>query len=253
MTAIIGATNLVESGTVTTSGDDSSYPKENAQSWKTSSWWKADAAGTEYYYIDMGAAVDVDCWGVAGHNLVDVSGSIQVEYSSTGAWAGEEASFDSAVTPTENIVIFRTATSQNKRYWRFKFVTTGDAALIGNLFLGEYISLEHGMPAGFAPAHLNRDRDIFNNKSEGGHWLGRSLHSKGAKIDINQPYVTKTWIDANWLTLADHIELYPFYFMWDDNSQTEVAYCFANNIDYPTYVEDNFLSFGIKCGALYDI
>jgi len=254
MSAFIGYTNLVKSGTVTTTSDAAGYAKENAQSWKTSSWWKANAAGTVYFNIDMGAAVDVDCWGFAGSNLKDNSGTILPEYSATGLWAGEEVSLDSLHTPTKNVTVFKKVTSVNARYFRFEISSTGAASLFANLFLGEALSLERGQPVGFAPANLNRDRNIFNNMSHGGAYLGRILRHNGSKINIRQQKITRTWIDANWDDLADHIELYPFYFLWDqENYPTEAAYCIANKIRYPEYSDTLNLNFSLDCAALYDI
>jgi len=254
MSAYIGHINLVKSGTVTVTSEATGFEKENAQSWKTSSWWKAIAAGTVYFYIDMGAAVDVDCWGITGHNLTANAGTIKPEYSATGAWAGEGPDFDSIQTPDNNQAIFHKVTSRNARYFRFEIASTGAASFIANLFLGEALQLEREMPLGFSPANLNRDRKVFNNMSVNGQYLGRTLRSKGAKVVIDQKLVSRGWVDTNWEAFANHIELYPFYFAWDTaNYPEEVAYCMANKIAYPRYVQALHLNFRIDCVAMYDV
>lgn len=255
MTAYIGYNNIVKSGTVTTTSDAANKEKENAQSWKTSSWWQAGAAGTVYFNVDAGAAVDVDSWGFAGSDLFDNSGTIKPQYSATGAWAGEEVDLDTVHTPTENVTVLKKVTSVNARYFRFVISSTGSASNFANLYLGELLSLERGIPEGkFSPANINRDRDIFNNMSQGGHYLGRTLRRKGSKIDIAQRKITRTWINANWETLANHVELYPFYFLWDEeNYPSEAAYCMANDIDYPYYSDSLYLDFNLECVAFYDV
>ena len=255
MSSLIGHTNLVKASAsvITVTSEAAGFEKENAQSWKTSSWWQAAAAGTVRFNIDLGSALAIDCWGVAGHDLTDNAGTIQVQHSTNGAWAGEELDFDTIQTPSENETIFRSKASQTKRYWSFEVASTGAASFIGNLFLGVALTLENGMPAGFSPANLNRDRKIFNNKSNGGAYLGRILRYNGAKVMINQRNISRTWIDANWPDLADHIELYPFYFLWDDvNHLTEAAYCMANDITYPDYADPIYLGFKLDCVAIYD-
>ena len=250
----MGLTNLVKSGTVTVTSEATGFEKENAQSWKTSSWWKADAAGTVFYYVDMGAAVDVDCWGYAGHNLFDQGGNIRIHYSATGAWAGEQVAVGAAHTPTGNNTHMKVFTSINAQYWRFRIDSPGEASFFANLFLGEAQSLENGMPSPFSPANLNRDRKIMNNISEGGQFLGRILRSNGSKIRIPQRNITRTWIDANWDAIANHIELYPFYFLWnEENFPTEAAYCMAKKITYPKYQDNTFLMFDLDCTAIYDV
>lgn len=254
MSSLIGATNLIKSGAVTTTSDASGYEKENAQSWTTSAWWKANASGIVYYYIDMGSAIDIDCWGFAGSNLADNSGTIKPEYSATGAWAGEESDLDSIHTPTKNITVFKKVTGVNARYFRFEIDSTASASFFANLFLGEVLALERGMTQGFSPANLNRDRKIFNNMTNGGNYTGRILRHNGSKVRVVQEEITRTWLDANFDDLADHAELYPFYLLWDEESYpTEAAYCITNKITYPVYSGALNLNFTLDCVALYDL
>jgi len=256
MTQFIGYSNrLLDSATViTVTSEATGYEKENALTWKTSSWWQAAAAGTVRFNIDLGSAKAVDCWGVTGHDLTDNSGTIQPQHSTTGAWAGEEIDFDTVQTPLENETIFRIATSASKQYWSFEVASTGAASFIANLFLGVKLELERGAPVGFSPVNLNRDREIFNNMSNEGASLGRILRFKGSKFKIDQRFITRTWIDANWKALADHIELYNFYHLWDqENYPSEAAYCIADKITYPTYNDPQFLDYRIEGKAIYDI
>lgn len=257
MSSFIGYNNLVKSGAIiSTSGDAVGYEKENAQSWKTSTWWKADDDFQSQLIIDMGTAVDVDWFGIAGHDIAANSSNYYIDYSLTGAFLGEEVLIKGTTTPTEDVTIFENITLVNARYFRFVFNVSdvGTAAHIGNLFLGEALQLERGMPQGFSPANLNRKRNILNNKSNSGNFLGRIIKHEGAEIKINQKTITRTWIDANWTALADSIELYPFYFLWDSVTYAnEAAYCIAKKITYPSYSDTLNLDFTIDCMALYDL
>lgn len=254
MSAIVGYNNIVKSGVVTSSGDAAGYEKENAKSWKTSTWWKANAAGTVYFYIDAGAAVDVDSWGFTGSNLFDNSGTIKPQYSATGAWAGEELDLDSVHTPTKNITVFKKVASVNAQYFRYEVTSTALASLFANLFLGKSVEFERGLPSGFSPANLARDRNILGNMSNTGAFLGRVLKHNGSKIKISQKKISRTWIDANWSDFADAIELFPFYFSWSTiDYPDEAAYCLTKKITYPKYSDTLNLDFVIDCVALYDV
>lgn len=253
MTSRLGTTNLIRSASsIIVTSEAVGYLKENAYSWKTAAWWKSTDTSDQNFTIDLGSAMSADCAGMTGHNLGTITGSWTL-HASTDNFVSSDVTILASAAVTEDITIFKSFTSTSYRYWRFTFTSLDAQLAIGNLFLSVAVDLEYGLPPGFSPAHLNRDRQIFNNKSEGGHYLGRAEHSKGAKITISQPYTSKTWIDANWLALADHIELYPFYLMWDSTNEAEAAYCMANDITYPSYVEDNYLSFSIECGAIYDV
>ncbi len=256
MTAFIGYNNLVKSGTVTVSSEATGFEKENAQSWKTSTWWSPANSLGSFYYVDMGAAVFVDCWGVAGHDIATKGTNIIVQSSSTGSWSGEQLDLDVLITPTEDATIFRKRAGVNARYFRFSVNNSaiGDAPFIANFFLGEALQLERGQPTGFAPANLDRERNIYNNMSQGGNFLGRAIQYKGSNIEIQQKMITRTWIDANWSALADHVELYPFYFIWDsENQPDEAAYCIAKKITYPKYSDTLNFDFSLDCEAIYDV
>jgi len=253
VTSYVGLTNLVKSGTVTVTSEATGFEKENAQSYKTSSWWQAGAAGTVYFTIDMGANATVDSWGIVGHDLVDNSGTIKPQYS-TDNFAADTNDLDTVQTPSNKAAIFRKVTSRNVRYYRFEIASTSVASFIANFYLGVALALPKGMSSGFSPANLNRDRMVFNNMSVGGNYLGRVLIRKGAKVMIQQKNITRTWIDANWTGVADHVELYPFYFIWDQETfPAEAAYCMANEITYPKYQDNIYLNFDLDCVALYDV
>jgi len=250
MTSYAGLTNLVKSGTVTVTSEATGYEKENAQSYKTSSWWQAGTAGTVYFTIDMGSAVPVDSWGIVGHDLSDNSGTIKAQYS-TDNFSADINDFDTVQTPTDGTTIFRKVTSQTKRYFRFEISSTGSASFFANFYLGVALAFPKGMTSPFSPANLNRENKIMNNISEGGQFLGRVLRREGAMVTISQKNITRAWIDANWNTVADHVELYPFYFIWDqENYPEEAAYCMTKRITYPKYQDNTYLSFSLECNAL---
>lgn len=252
MSSVMGLTNLVKTATLTASSEVTGFLKENAATWKLSSWWSFTTTGATLI-VDLGSAQSVDCMGLAGLNCAEVSCSIKLQSSTTGAWAGEEVDRIAAYTPSADVTQFKTFTSASARYWRFVFASNTAQVFIANVFLGAMLELQHGMIPNFSPANLNREREIFNNNSQGGNFLGSAVMYNAAKITIEQEYVTRTWIDANWLTVADHIELYPFYFAWDTvNYPNEVAYCKAKKINYPEYMDPFNMRFSLECGAYYD-
>ena len=253
MTSYVGLTNLVKTATITVTSTATGFDKENLKSYKTSSWWQANAAGTVYVTFDFGSAVAFDCWGIVGHNLTDNSGTIKPQYS-TDNFAADINDFDTVQTPSENETIFRKVTSVTRRYARFEIASTAVASFIANLFIGEALALEREMAPGFSPANLNRMRSIFNNTTANGQYTGRILRANGAQVKVEQRLVTRAWIDANWKGMANHIELYPFYFAWDvENYPEEAGYLIANRIQYPKYAQALHLNFSMDCGAMYDV
>lgn len=76
-------TNKVESATtITVTSEATGFEKEKAYDHRTSTSWKADAAGTVYFTVDMGSPVAVDSWACYGQDLFNNSGEIKLQYSS---------------------------------------------------------------------------------------------------------------------------------------------------------------------------
>ena len=167
MTAYIGYKNLFDTASsVAVTSEASGFEKENAYDWLTYDWWKAAAAGVVYITLDMGSAVSADYWALASHDLPDNSGTIKAQYSSDN-FAADINDFDTVQTPSDNAPIFRKVTSRSARYFRFEINSTGAASLIGQLCIGEVLTLPSGIPIGFTPPNFNRDHTVLNSVSAG--------------------------------------------------------------------------------------
>jgi len=243
----IGYNNILETGTVTVTSEATGFPKENAYDWLPWDYWKASAAGTVYLTVDMGTATDVDYWALAFHDLADHSGTIKPQYSSNGSsWSD----LDTVQGPADNKMIFRPVTSVRVRYYRFEISSTTLASAIGALSLGQHLRLERGMK-GFTTPYHGRNKKILNSIGETGNPLGSTVYSLGQKFTISQENVSTTWVDANWESLIDHIEIKRFFFMHDyENAPSEVAFCWTDKISHPRYNNDNLKNFSIDCHAL---
>jgi hypothetical protein len=245
MTAYIGYNNLLESATVTVTSAASGYPKENAYDWLTSDWWKAAAAGTVYLTADFGEAKTFDSWGLAAHNLPDNSGTIKPQYSSNGS---DWSDFDTVQTPADGSPIFRKVTSRTVRYARWEISSTGAASLIGSLFIGPALALPEPMGDGWYPPRLAADDVLYNNETDGGAFVGRSVVRAGLSFTIDQDLITRAWIDANWESLAAHIRTKSFYFSWDAETYPgEAVFCWLNakKVPRPQHSSPMYLKFSI--------
>jgi len=250
MTSYIGYNNILETGTVTVTSEATGYEKENAFDWNSFDYWKASASGTVYLTVDAGAATVVDYWALAFHDLADNSGTIKAQYSAGGSSPFSWSDLDTVQTPSDGKVIFRPVTQQNVRYYRFEISSTGAASAIGALSIGQALTLPYGMQSPFITPTYARNKKILNSITEGGQFVGRSVQNMGQKFTIAQKGCTETWIEANWESLIDHIEIKPFFFLWDqENHPTEAAYAWANKFKYPTYNQPHY-DFSISCEGL---
>lgn len=220
--------------TVTASSEASGFDVENVYDNLLSDWWQATAAGTEYVTIDYGSSIAVDSYAVSGHDLSDNAGTIQVQYSTTGIWAGEEVDLEAAHTPADNEPFFRKVSSVSARYWRFKVVTTGSASFIGHLQLGTVLELQRGMRTGMLQPKYADNSKLLTNTTDSGVFTGRSVISKGVRFTITQTMVTTAWVASNWTSLANHMQVKPFIFLFDyDNHPDDVRFVWLDGSSPP--------------------
>jgi len=231
---------------ITVTSEASGYEKENAYNYLTWDHWKPSASGTVYYTVDLGSAQSIDAWGVVAHNLGNNSASIKLQYSDTGAWAGEEVDVGTAVSPDTTETIMKTFTSLSKRYWRWEIVSASAASQIGLLFLGVKMEMPSGLGVGFAPDALAPQYEPRYNLSDDSALLGASLYKKPIKNTMKFKLLTPAWVRANWEPFLRHVEQNKgfLYQPQPDDYPSEVVYAFADKkkIKAPKYSQTKFMS-----------
>lgn len=223
----IACANLAAGVTPVVTSETSGYEAANALTWLTSQQWLAANSATQYFQLDLGAAVGIDCFGLHKHNLGDVGGSLLVQYSTSSLGGSFTTLFSitpGGVSSGGNRTLFRVASAQvTARYWQFVFSGHNGAPRAGQIFLGATTQLP-GVDHPFLVPRLNRETDMLNNVSEGGEFIGRSVLRRGYKSGFKLGKVQETWARQYWDPLAALMEVSPFYWSWDATRYPDDAY-----------------------------
>jgi len=124
---------------------------------------------------------------------------------------------------------------------------------LSNLILGEYIDLPNGIAAPYTPPKLSAKTEILNNKTMGGHFVGRSVLSGQYDFIIKNKNVTPEWIEENWLDLHKQISEKPFMYLWDDSRPQDAVFCWTKgDIPPPKYDNQCYFSFSIPCNGFIE-
>ena len=243
----IGYDNLLRAtaSTVTGSVETTGYEAANVHDWHPFSRWKADSGGLRYLTVDLGSAQAVNSWGLYGHNLGAIGGSIALQYSDgDSSWTN----YGTQQSPTGTECIFITGTSSSHRYWRWQVNPGSGDAYIGVLFLGPYLELQRGCQAGFAPPPLAWDDRVTNSRSVTGGFLGRSIVKQGIVADVSLNDMTEAWALASLEPFLSHGRRYPFFMQWEpENLATQVGFFeFSNAVPRATYSRNGFLSVSLS-------
>jgi len=142
------------------------------------------------------------------------------------------------------------------RYYRFTIenntapVTDTELsnALFGNVFV-----LQHGIAAPYTPPKLSTKSEVTNNKTMGGHFVGRSVLTGQYDFIIKNKNVTPEWINANWQYIHDQILTKPFMYSWDDSKPEDAVFCWTKgDIPPPKYDNQCYFSFSIPCNGFIE-
>ncbi len=87
--------------------------------------WKAEDSGLadpQYITYDAGAgnSYDADYLAISGHNLNTAGATVALQYSATGAWAGEEVTVFSEAPSADTVYLKEFTAPGAQRYWRLR-------------------------------------------------------------------------------------------------------------------------------------
>ena len=249
---VFAYTNLLEAtaSTVTATTETSTFEVENCFDWRTNTFWQGTGGGTEYVTVDLGSALAVDYWAIAGHDGGTQGATYKLQYS-TDNFAGDTNDFNGTVTPSDDAVIIKTGTTQTKRYWRLEVVQGATAVSIGQLSIGARYDAPVGMRAGFVvPVHGYRDK-FMNNLSDSGAFIGRSLIRVQRETVIDVTNLTLAQVRSDIEPLVNHALSKPFFFLWDEtNYAAEAAYCWLRGDPTIASPSETFQSVTLPVGCL---
>ena len=208
--SIIGYKNLLDTGTVTASSEETDYEKENAYDDNTYDAWKPSSVSA-WLKVDMGSATPCDYWAVYSDNISDQSAIIEFQYSDNDA---DWTTIGVSVTPNDNKPLIKIFSQVSHRYYRL--LMTGAACNINVISFGEYTALPRGMPIGFEVPSMSRESKLVNSISEGGNILSNSRISTGFEGAIIMSSCPASWFRTYWEDLAEHLETRLAFFQWND-------------------------------------
>lgn len=230
--AILLKDNRYDDGTPAATSEASGYPIENAFDLRPYKRWKATSTATQYLTIDCGSAKSADALGIMSHNLGTVGATVSVEYSTTGAWGGEEVEALAGFDPSDDTAILKIFTTAEKRYWRVKITGASAAPYLAVLMLGVRLTFEKFIAGSeFDPAPEKPIAEVTTNQA--GQLLGVVIKRVEIRISVEFRGLTPSWVTNTFKPVwDDHISQYkPFIFAWDITNHADEVFLarLANN------------------------
>jgi len=165
----IYTTDLMTTATLTPTTENTEFPATNVQNFQPSKQWNTLGTITaETLVIDLGSAMTVDTFIVAGHNFDGTETSVKIQGNATDSWGAPTV--DETMTVVVGEPFKATFASNNLRFWRFIFTKAAAANIkkVGRLWLGEEIDTGAlGDPDYKGVTDTTNDRSVVS-KSIGG-------------------------------------------------------------------------------------
>ena len=142
------------------------------------------------------------------------------------------------------------------RYYRItltNYTENQNQAEFSGILMGNALSLPHGIAAPYTPPKLSTKSEVTNNKTMGGHFVGRSVLTGQYDFIIKNKNLTPEWINANWQGIHDQILTKPFMYLWDDSKPEDAVFCWTkSDIPAPKYDNQCYFSFSIPCNGFIE-
>lgn len=225
----IGYDNLLLQGTVTANGSNGA----NAYDWFQDSVWTT-AAATGTLESNIGSSVPCDYYAISTHNLYTRSATVKLQYW-TGAAYSDVAG--SSRTPTSNDCLFVPFFSVSATKFQLVVTTDGTAATLGVVSFGKRLDLAEGLQNGYTPPRFARRDDLYNNMSQNGKFIGRSLVSTGVTGDMNITNVDEEWMRINMDPFITASRTQGWFLLWNPlEKPLEAAYCWTTATPAPQQI-----------------
>jgi hypothetical protein len=233
--ARIGYQSIVTEDNITATSQAAGFPVVGVTNGLTYEQWRAEVdefgASDSFIVVELDAPTDADYFGIAGHNLSNVGGVIQVQYSFDGdTWITLQE-----LSPGDNspiMLLFATITAS---FWRLHVTTINGQPSIGVIKIGEALSMQRPIYGGVTPVTMARQTDYQNNRSETAQFLGRTAIRRGINVSLSWRHLTSGWYRQFFEPFALFAREEAFFLAWrPDRFPREVGYFWTTNDITPT-------------------
>jgi len=208
--------NRLDNGTPVSSVTvDTGYAVLNLRDWRNYTFWQATSAGPFYITVNCAATKTANTLAIIGHNLGTIGATVSLECSSDNFSTDTTVAL-SGFVPSNDKVIYKQFTSQNKQYWRLKItVPTSSSPRMAILCFGTRLDFPYGVITPYDP--FSQSVKSESNSSQVGNLLGSVVSYYEVNPKPQWQYLTASWVRDTFMTFWDnHAQnMTPFFFSWE--------------------------------------
>ena len=203
--------NILENSTVTVTTENASFPKYRLYDRDIGKFFKGTAFASPFGIVaNQGATIyEVDRLIIpVGHNLNGLACKLQ--YSTTGAWGGEEVDALSW-TQGDALIIDKTFTAATKQYWRLIVTAPATIVELTEMFLSRVYTFERNPSYG---SKVGKKKNIIRDQTQSGRT--RRIKLGEPKLSVNYDLLVLTTQKTSFEAWDSATEGTKFFYVWDE-------------------------------------
>lgn len=242
---IIGWENLVEvtninAGAVADDSvvADSDHPVVNLANQSTYQRFQQDTGGEDFWIqVTLDGSQDVDYIAIAGHNFGSKQRAVRVWGALTFDSNGDpdfEALVPEIIPGDNSPLMFRFDPAPYVALRLYVLSSVGgveDIAFASVMYAGKLLVLERKIQVSFTPLKYARRAEVTSNRSERGHFLGRTIVGAWVETSATIMYLSPDWYREYMDPFIEAAQTEPFFFAWAPQS-------YPNEVGYAWMMDD---------------
>lgn len=224
--------NLLDYGTPVSSVTvDTGYSVLNLKDWRNYTYWQATSAGPFYITVNCATTKTGNTLVIHTHNLGTIGATVSLECSSDNFSADTTVALAGFV-PTNDKVIYKQFTSQNKQYWRLKItVPSSSSPRIAILCFGTRLDFPYGVTTPYDPMPTKIQSE--SNVSQKGNLLGSVVNYYEINPKPQWQYLSASWVKNTFMVFWDNHAsgMIPFFWAWEPGDHPDEVFLVSVKAD----------------------
>lgn len=218
--------------TITSSSETSSFPDDNAVSWREYLKWRSTGADAYWIKFNVESQVTANAAAIVAHN----AGTSDWRYK----WDGSNNDSDwveivAYTTPGDDFTLADFFTEVTYQYFRLTIDndSSGNFDLeVGIAFIGNYLEFPNA-PEGSNDPDEQVDKST-RTRGETGRLLGVVNDWTARENTWTFLHLTQTWVDNTWIPYWNGYRFQPFIFSWNYLTKSSAVYLMEWSMDRMT-------------------
>lgn len=156
--------------------------------------------------VTLDGPTEVDCFGIAAHNLGSEGATVSLQYYNGSTWVTIVS--QSPLLDADILAVFPTVTAT-----QFRVNMSGAVASIGVVMAGKRLVFPTGILSGYTSTDHSKKYDLMTTRTLGGNFAGNRVYRVGIETSVTFGMIDADWVDTTMALFENHYNTgQPFFY-----------------------------------------